>query len=614
MAYLFRDHYRRDKIVGGFLTALLFANIHRECWVIIGGIMSLTKPTTDKIKHGFTILSEVIESIFKKLMGIPSVTNVVDFGADPTGVVSSKVAIDKAITSAGIGGVVYFPKGIYVTQGNHNLLQGQTLKGYGVTFKSDLSITADSLFNIEQDNISILGNIIIDGGMYEIGDRYPDIITGIRVGSTHQVTNFTCDKVTFIGSVYGLWITSLRDSVISNCYAFRCGNGFGLASNTTGILDINGVYNVKFSKCVAEECGYTFLGTDQSPTTSAKCGFKITDIAIRNLVYEDCVARRNYTHGFNYHGHNYSSVPDGFIQEGIHYIRCISDDNNIPEQYTKESDGNGLSSGFYIGIVGVPVHNITLQDCYASGNNGEALYQASLDSTQPLIGLSISNFCVKGSPRVKTKGIRSNNSIVKLDRVRDLNINGIPLRNVQGLYDYVIYCTKLSGTLSVKGNWDVGAPKLMYANAVNNTKTVIRDITHSYTSSLNTASVIAIELVDFSEIIVDNITLSNKSTTKMSHGIFQRSSSFGITSCKINNTNIFGGTGQFTVGVETTTVGGSKLFQGCTLQNCTNGFAGNNGENAIFIGNHFVTGTVITPLLSFAPSVIKRGNFGLEDS
>jgi hypothetical protein len=107
---------------------------------------------------------------YSMIQGAP--VNVLDYGADPTGVSDSTAAIDAAIAS---GKSVYFPAGTYMTTGNHNITfpSYQSFFGdfYGSTTIKKISGT-NRIFNIVQfaqcsfDNLTIDGNSLAGNAVF----------------------------------------------------------------------------------------------------------------------------------------------------------------------------------------------------------------------------------------------------------------------------------------------------------------------------------------------------------------------------------------------------------------------------------------------------------------
>lgn len=539
------------------------------------------------------------------------------FGAIGDGVTNSTDAINKLLSAAGTYSKIEFSKGTYLTAGLHNILEGQDIKFNDATFKSDGTADTHELFFINTDNVSLHGGFTIDGESRNPGERHPKVAIGLRVGNTRTVNNFSCSGFRGLGTVYALYITSAKNSRISDCYAYRNGDGFRIASNTTAVLDVNGVDNLVFERCVAEENGYPYLPTDGTMFTTSSGGFKVTDVAIRNLKYIDCVAINNCAHGFDYHGHDYTSVPSGFLQDGLHYINCQSISNNTPEAYRPASEvaPQGLSSGFFLAAGGTPIYNVTIDGCSSYGHVGEEIFVTSLDNVNGIVGLTVKSLSVFGAARASNTGIRATNSVIRTKRVRNLCIKDITLRNVGSLYNFVVYNQDTRGITELSGFVEGDAPNLLYTQASTDStaKLILSDFTHRKVDNLDSTAAVSVRALDYTEILVDGITISDVAATKpLVQGIFQQKPNRDTISLKVVNSVFTGSSSKMTAAVEISTLGGSKLISGNTVSNATYGFIGGGTENAIIAANHMVTGTVTTPLLNFPGSTIKIGNYGIS--
>lgn len=93
------------------------------------------------------------------------VVNVLDFGADPTGVINSTPSIQASVNSCGVKGLIYFPKGTYKL--DSNVIVGSNIISYIInpeaTFTGTGSINANSLGygvyydgSVKDTNLSLL--------------------------------------------------------------------------------------------------------------------------------------------------------------------------------------------------------------------------------------------------------------------------------------------------------------------------------------------------------------------------------------------------------------------------------------------------------------------------
>lgn len=546
------------------------------------------------------------------------------FGMDRNGVLSSSVQFNKLLSS---GVDIIIPSGSYLLSGEHNLKNGQSIYFDNVEIKSDGSASENSMLIINNDDITISGKLTINGEKIDKSLEYPKIAIGIRIGSERQVNGVNISGVHFFAVTYGLFVTGARNSHISNCKASLCSDGFRMASNASGVAESFGLENFNFKSCTASNNGITFMPDSGTISTESCCGFKITDIPIKNLTFENCISELNCGFGFNIHGHKYLSKPDDFIIDNIKFINCIASKNNVPEDNLPEDQTppTGLCSGFYIGLIGSDISNVLIDNCSSNGNVGDAVHIRSLDDVSTLRGLSVNNISMTGVVRSKNSKIRSENSLLRISSVHNLRISGINILDVAGRYDFIIYSRNLTGNVSLCGVVNGDSPNLMYAQSSSSgyvNKISISNLRYIKGANLNPASTttpIAIRVIDFDEVLIDGISISDTLIGDLSlhYGIKQESPLRESKSIKVINSVISGTNTSSKIkgsAVDISSKGGSKSFVSNTLSNSDTGISGNQSENAIFIGNHFVTGTVTTQVRNFAPSAIKVGNFGLPNS
>lgn len=571
-----------------------------------------------------TILVDSLNRRWKRLY--EGEINALWFGVNPHGVVSSTNEINNLINSSGDDASIFFPSGTYLSTGLHSLKKGQSLRFDNAIFKSDGTADTHEYFIINEDNVSLLGEFTIDGESRNQGEREPKIAIGIRVGTTRQVSGFYCEGMKGLGMVYPLFITGAKDSTVINCYSYRNNDGFRIASVTSGVAEDFGIDNLLLESCIAEENGIPFMPSPGTMTTESCSGFKVTDVPVSGLTFRNCKAIANCGFGFNLHGHDYTSVPSGFVQRGFYFDRCTSSKNNPPIDNlpTGQTAPTGICSGFYFGAIGVPINDIVLSNCIVDGNYGEAIHSRSLDGTNGVVGLSINNIDCYGTARIQNTTVRTTDSLMRIGMTQDFRINGITLFNVSGLYDFVFYVQSSVGDFSISGYLSGDAPNLIYSQAKSVTyatnRMIIKDINYRKGSNLNSGTtIIGARILDFDEIVIDGVTIQDTGTTAataLSYAIKQEKPNKDFRSFKISNCVLSGTSTTIRLqgsAVDIATLGGSKLFNGNTIYNAVRGFSGNNTENAIIIGNHFDASTVTTAILGFAPSVIKRGNFGLAD-
>lgn len=115
-------------VQGGVTKRLTLLQAMKALWVAGSSVMSFLQLGA----------GAVLRSLQAKLRESKSVT---DFGADPTGVVDSTAACNAAHAAAGIGGTVFYPRGVYKIIGTVSMLAGQVIRGEG-------NSTVTNMFNV----------------------------------------------------------------------------------------------------------------------------------------------------------------------------------------------------------------------------------------------------------------------------------------------------------------------------------------------------------------------------------------------------------------------------------------------------------------------------------
>ncbi|ENC2022873.1 hypothetical protein ABKE32_000499 [Escherichia albertii] len=552
------------------------------------------------------------------------------FGMDRGGAKSSGDAFNKILSVSGTFGQIFIPEGVYLLPGGHDVQEGKNILFDNVTLKSDGNAATTSLININADDVSIGGSLIIDGEVRDPGENPPRIAIGLRVGEQRQIERFNCAGVKSYGVVYGVFITGAKDSTIKNCLSYRNSDGFRLASVTSGVANSFGCDNVRIIDCISLENGMPYMPVTGTGSTGGYAGFKVTDIPISDIYFINCIARGNCGFGFNIHGHPFTSIPSGFEMKGLHFINCISDGNNIPEFNLPSGfvTGAGNCSGFYIGAVGVAIKNVFIDGCTIKGQSGEAIYFRALNDSGSNLNLIenilVSNCRIEGAPRSLNSSVRTSNSALYLTGTRNLLSQSNVITGVEYLYDFVYYINNSRSGVKIKDDQYDTSPNLIYAKSSKLGGVVgridISGIQARKGGKLNSATAnVMIRVVDFEEIIIEGNSINDVSETQSStlvNAILQQNTTTDSKSIKIINNSFSCANSSVRIGapIEINSIGGSKLFSGNTITHSIVGISGNNTENAIIIANHFDAGTVATKILNFPASTIKKANIGLPDS
>lgn len=159
--------------------------------------------------------------------------NVLDYGADNTGVSDSTSAIQAAIDAAH-GSTVYLPSGIYKTTSSINLHPSVTFMGEGRSFP------VSAYDPTQQYTGTVINKMHNDHGIVVVGDSPYSESAGIYNISviSQKATYATGD---------GFQIDSVGSYIIQDCTAWSCGgNGFSLgvriASDITGQIFVKNLY------------------------------------------------------------------------------------------------------------------------------------------------------------------------------------------------------------------------------------------------------------------------------------------------------------------------------------------------------------------------------------
>lgn len=202
-----------------------------------------------------------------------AVYNVLDYGADLTGLTDSTQAIENAIIAAGDGGAVFFPAGTYKTtstiNGSNRVLFGV---GEASIIKPSVAVTICILLDNTTNAAtgfaysSVIRSLFIEG-VNTSG------ATGIFIGQTVTTANYLIDKVTvnrFAGAGgFGIKVVEsvyckIQDSEIARCQVNFYAKGTGTNPTTTVVENcyiraadaqggfVQGAWQITFRNCVFE--------------------------------------------------------------------------------------------------------------------------------------------------------------------------------------------------------------------------------------------------------------------------------------------------------------------------------------------------------------------------
>ena len=186
--------------------------------------MAMTKPTSEQVTFLQTGTGATTRTVDAKLKDTVSVK---DFGAVGDGVTDDTAAINASLTASN---VIYFPTGIYLTSGNHNI-KNKTLNGVS----QELSIIKLSGTNTNT-SLFINGNDITTPW----GNGAGCILQNLGMqGNWDGATENTVTNISNIGSLLKWWSGAY---VRVNDCNFKNSFGFGIFSYQLGYSYFNGCF------------------------------------------------------------------------------------------------------------------------------------------------------------------------------------------------------------------------------------------------------------------------------------------------------------------------------------------------------------------------------------
>lgn len=569
--------------------------------------------------NGGTILIDSLNRRWKRVYD--GEINGLWFGMDRSGVNNSSDAFNRVINAANLHGEIKIPSGTYLLSGNHSLKKNQRITFDSVEFKSDGNASQNEIITINEDGVKLLGSLTINGEKKDGSMDYPKIAIGLRIGSAKQVKDISISGIKAIGVTYGVFITGIKNSTITDCESTLCSDGFRFASNESGVAESFGIENLTLINCKSTFNGQSWLPPAGVVSTAPHCGFKITDIPISNLTFMDCIAENNCGFGFNYHGHEYLSLPAGFKQHTIKFINCKSLSNNIPvENLPVDSvPSAGTCSGFYFGMIGADLYNVQITGCVSTGHFGENVYTRSLNNGKNIIsGLTVDTISIGGISRVDNIRVRQTNAMFSIRDVHDFRIGNISLLDTQGKYDFVVHGLNLSGEIKTFGYINGAIPNLIYAKASvsGNTRFVSEMPTLNKENNLSSEQSVVIRVMDFEEVEVFRTRIRPVAGAVIDYAIKQEEQNvtakvIDISHCVIageSTTNrIRGGA------IDLQNVSGVKTLSSNTIGNANYGiFGATNSENAVINGNNFIKNSVSFQIQNFTTSKnVITANWGV---
>jgi hypothetical protein len=155
--------------------------------------------------------------------------NILDFGADPTGVADSTAAIQAAVDAANTNGTVIFPKGTFLVSATINCLASQQIIGSGI-------------------NSTILRRYADYGTTLSFANAGAALIKGIWFwhGNLPSVGFTSLDYLATSGS--HVYFGDAQSAIIEECWMWRLPFGVNIAKGSL----------IKINKCNIQGCWNTF--------------------------------------------------------------------------------------------------------------------------------------------------------------------------------------------------------------------------------------------------------------------------------------------------------------------------------------------------------------------
>jgi hypothetical protein len=347
-------------------------------------------------------------------MILGAVANVLDYGADPTGVADSTVAIQAAITT---GNSVFIPAGSYKTTAALTPVSNQTIFGAGqnLTFikasvagQNGFTVLNKSFVDLRDMTVQNTASTPTGDGIYIQGGGncfvtqvvVISFFRGFNLKSTGSLQINRCYSTSNISHGFLLNTDGTTPTVgvwIRDCYSTaNTGNGIAVVGLVTGIyldtleLSINTANGIEF---IVDGSGAPsdFLCTKVVCDTNGQSGF-IINSGVNQCYFNNCWSSNR---GSNY---NFYSAGTEIQIVGGFFYNC---------------NGNGINLlGAYNSVIGASVHNAgintanTFDGIYANASypiiTGCTIYSGNSGATDKTryainLGSSVINGAITGN-------------------------------------------------------------------------------------------------------------------------------------------------------------------------------------------------------------------------
>lgn len=233
------------------------------------------------------------------------VANVVDFGADPTGIADSYAAIQAALASN--VAIIQFPAGTFKVTQTILLNRGIVFNGAGA---QDGSGNNGQSAGVATTVINYTGT----GNAIEVGASYTEQVCNVHVSNLMITGNVLADGGLFIGTLIG-----------ANKCTFKNLGIFGFTNATA-----NKGYGVGIKNCILSLFENVYVHGCQD-------GFNIGFGACTSLQFLSCYSRVNSQYGWNIRQGN-----------GYSFYQCMAEGNNKTGLVLNPPNGSNLAQvSFY---------------------------------------------------------------------------------------------------------------------------------------------------------------------------------------------------------------------------------------------------------------------------